>query len=78
MQDSHLMRPILRIGSSLKDLRDMPEDVKSDFGRSLREIQKGRDPGNIKLLKHLSVTGISEIRLDEKYGIFRCVYTVEF
>lgn len=37
------LRPILWIGSSLKDLRGMPEEVKKEFGHSLREIQKGRD-----------------------------------
>lgn len=56
----------------------MPEDVKKEFGHSLREIQKGRDPGNIKLLKHLKATGIYEIVVDERGGTFRTIYTVEF
>ena len=72
------MRPILWIASSLKDMRDMPEEVKKEFGHSLREIQKGRDPGNIKALKHLGETGILEIIVYEKGGTFRTVYTVEF
>jgi phage-related protein len=72
------MRPLLWIGPSLKNLRDMPEDVKKEFGHSLREIQKGRDPGNIKPLKHLGETGILEIIVDDRAGTFRTVYTVEF
>lgn len=60
MPEIHSKRPILWIGSSLKDLREMPEGVKKEFGHSLREIQKGRDPGNIKPLRHVA-TGILEI-----------------
>lgn len=78
MKDSHPLRPILWIASSLKDLQDMPEGVKKEFGHSLREIQKGRDPGNIKPLKHLGENGILEIRVFEKEGTFRTVYTLEF
>lgn len=78
MRDSHPMKPVVWIGSSLRDLRDMPEDVQSDVGHSLREVQKGRDPGNIRHLRHLGETGVSEIKLEEKNGTFRCVYTVEF
>jgi phage-related protein len=78
MKDTHSLRPILWIGSSLKDLKDMPEEVKKEFGHSLREIQKGRNPGNIKPLKHLGETGVLEIVVDERGGTFRTVYTIEF
>lgn len=78
MKDNHPMRPILWIASSLKDMRDMPDEVKTEFGHSLREIQKGRDPGNIKPLKHLGETGVLEIIVDERGGTFRTMYTVEF
>lgn len=78
MHDHHSMKPILWIGSSLDDLRKMPEEVKKEFGHSLREIQKGRDPGNIKPLRHLGVSGIFEISVDEREGTFRTVYTIEF
>lgn len=78
MHDLHPMRPVLWIGSSKKDLMGFPEDVRSEFGHSLREIQKGRDPGNTKSLRHLGVTGVSEIVIDDKEGTFRGVYTVEF
>ena len=78
MRNIHPMKPILWIGSSQKDLREMPTNVKKEFGHSLREIQKGRNPGNIKPLKHLGESGISEIVVDEREGTFRTVYTVEF
>lgn len=78
IKDTRSLTPLLWIGSSLRDLKEMPEEVKKEFGHSLREIQKGRNPGNIKPLKHLGQPGISEIVVDEKEGTFRTVYTVEF
>ena len=74
---SHL-KPILWIGSSKKDLKEMPEDVQSDIGHSLRDVQKGKDPGNVKILRHLGANGIWEVRTDDVGGTFRAVYTVKF
>jgi phage-related protein len=76
MRNVHPMKPVLWIGSS--KLREMPEEVQSEVGHSLREIQKGKNPGNTKPLKHLGVSGISEIVVNERQGTFRTVYTVEF
>lgn len=55
----------------------MPLEVQKDIGHSLRELQKGKDPGNAKPLKHLHEP-ISEIVVDERAGTFRALYTVEF
>jgi len=76
MFDARPMRPILWIGSSKKDLKEMPVGVQKEIGHSLREIQKGKDPGNIKPLKHLHEP-ISEVVVDEREGTFRAAYTVE-
>jgi phage-related protein len=78
MENVRPIKPIFWVGSSLEDLKKMPEAVRKEVGHSLREIQKGRNPGNIKLLRHLGETGISEIVVDERGGTFRAVYTVEF
>lgn len=78
MRDIHPMKPVHWIGSSKKDLVAMPEEVRSEFGHSLREIQKSKDPGNIKPLKHLNESGVSEIVVNDRGGTFRTVYTVEF
>lgn len=77
MSDTYPMRPILWIGSSKKDLKELPTRVQKEIGHALREIQKGRDPGNAKPLKHLHEP-ISEVTVDEGEGTFRAVYTVEF
>ncbi len=75
MRDKTILKPILWIASSLKDLKEMPEDVKKEFGHALRDIQKGRDPGNIKPLRHLA--GILEIVVDDRQGTFGTIYTVQ-
>lgn len=72
------MRPILWVGSSLKDMKGMPEEVRKEFGHALREVQKKRDPGNTKPLKYLGENGVSEIIAHSRGGTFRMVYTVEF
>jgi phage-related protein len=78
LRKTYPLRPILWIGSSLKDLREMPDSVKKEFGHSLRELQKGRAPTNIKPLKHLSEVGVFEIIVDEKSGTYRAMYTIQF
>lgn len=55
----------------------MPLEAQKEIGHSLREIQKGKDPGNTKPLKYLHEP-IIEIAVDERAGTFRVVYTVEF
>lgn len=77
MKDRVPMKPILWIGSSKKDLIGLPPDVQREFGHSLREIQKARDPGNTKPLKYLDEP-IYEIIVDEREGTFRAAYTAEF
>ncbi|MBS0621086.1 MAG: type II toxin-antitoxin system RelE/ParE family toxin [Verrucomicrobia bacterium] len=78
MRKTESLKPILWIGSSKKDLKAMPEAVIKEFGHALREIQKGRDPGNTKPLKHLPESGVSEILVNEREGTFRTIYTVAF
>ena len=72
MKDTPL-RPVLWIGSSLKDLKSMPVNVQKELGHSIRDLQKKRDPGNTKSLKHLGETGVSEIMVDEREGTFRTI-----
>lgn len=77
MSDTVLLKPILWISSSKKDLKEMPIEVQKEIGHSLREIQKGKDPGNVKPLRLLPEL-ISEVVADDRAGTFRAVYTVEF
>lgn len=55
----------------------MPLEVQKEMGHALRDIQKGKDPGNTKVLRHLDEP-IREIVVDERAGTFRGVYTLLF
>ena len=47
------MKALHWIGSSKKDLLDMPDEVQSEFGHTLYLVQEGDKPDNVKPLKGL-------------------------
>ena len=67
-------RPLIFIGSALKDLRQFPERVRGDVGFELDAVQCGEVPSGAKQLKGLA--GVME--LVERYNTdtYRAVYTV--
>jgi len=68
-------KPIIWIGSSLKDLQDCHEAVKDEVGYALYVAQQGEMPSNAKLLKGLP--GIIEIKTDYNSDAYRTVYAVK-
>ena len=46
------------IGSSQKDIRAFPEEVKADIGYALFEVQKGKKPAAAKPLKGFGGAGV--------------------
>jgi phage-related protein len=69
------IKEVVWIGSSLDDLRDMPEDVQDDTGFILDRVQRGLFHHNIKPLKGLS--GVQEIRIDFDKDTYRTVYALK-
>lgn len=67
------MKPIAFLGDSLAQLRDFPEEARSEAGFQLREVQKGNDPGDWKPLKTVG-PGVREIRIRDEAGAFRVIY----
>jgi phage-related protein len=67
-------RPIIWVGSSLKDLKDLPQEPRRDIGFALSGVQQGEFPPNAKPLKGL--TGVYEIRVDDDGDTYRSVYAV--
>jgi len=63
-------------GSSLKDLRGFPDDVKGNMGYALRLAQKGGKPPNAKPLKGFLGAGVLEVVEDHEGDAYRTVYTV--
>lgn len=75
--DLHL-KPLLWVASSKRDLMDMPQEIRSDFGHGLYEAQLGGYPAIGKTLKGFGSANIVELVLDDEGGTFRTVYTVRF
>lgn len=73
-----MSKVLLWVGSSRKDMREMPEDVKLDFGFALREAQEGKTPGIAKIFKYLGESGVWELVTHDVGGTFRAVYTIKF
>lgn len=65
-------------GSSLKDMRELPEDIRRTFGHALRLAQKGQKHENAKPLKGFGSAGVLEVVESDEDGTYRAVYTVRF
>jgi len=66
------------IGSSRRDIRNFPGEVKEDIGYSLFEIQMGRKPASAKPLKGFGGAGVLEVIENFDGDSVRAVYTLKF
>jgi len=73
-----LLKPVMFVGSSRKDIQEFPEDVKDDIGYALYEAQNGRKPAAAKPLKGFGGAGVLEIIENHSGDTYRAVYTVNF
>lgn len=78
MDEGPEQRPLVWMGSSKRDLMDMPTDVVSDFGFGLYQAQIGKLPDIGKTLKGFGSADIVELKLEFEGDAFRTVYTVQF
>lgn len=72
------LKPLLWIGSSQKDLRAFPEDVKDVMGFALHVAQMGGKHGDAKPLSGFGGAGVLEVVDDYDGDTYRAVYTVRF
>jgi phage-related protein len=66
------------LGSSRKDLREFPDDAKSELGYALFVAQCGGRHRKAKPLSGFGGAGVVEIVVDHRGGAFRTVYAVRF
>ncbi len=66
------------VGSSLRDLRSMPERVRHDFGYALYMAQQGEKPIGAKTLRGFGSAAVQELIENDPGGTYRAVYTVRF
>ena len=71
-------KPIFFIGSSLRDLRAFPVDVKRVLGFAFRQAQQGGTHADAKALKGYGGGSVLEVIADHNSDTFRGVYTVRF
>jgi phage-related protein len=70
-------KPIEWIGSSLKDLRSFPEEVKDLIGVALDIAQQGEKHETTKPLQGFGGAGVLEVIDDFDGDTYRAVYTVK-
>ena len=70
-------KPIYWVGSSLKDLLVLPDEVRKEAGYQLHRVQIGLNPENWKPFQEVG-SGTKEIRIYDKNGAFRIMYVAKF
>lgn len=72
------MKPLFWLGSSLKDLRAFPDEVKEEIGHALQEAQFGLKPLSAKPLQGFGGASVLEVVENFNTDTYRAVYTVRF
>lgn len=76
--DKPRLKPVVWIGSSREDLRDLPGRVQDKVGTALQEVQYGSRPAAVKTLSGFSGASVLEIKVNDDGSTYRAVYTVRF
>jgi phage-related protein len=71
-------KPLHFTGSSLAELRSLPDTVRGAFGRQLLDAQYGDMPATAKPLKGFGGANVLELVEDDRSSTYRAVYTVRF
>ena len=72
------LKPVYWVGSSKKDLMEMPDEVIDVFGFALHLAQSGKKHSQAKVLKGFGGAGVLEVVEDHIGDTYRAVYTVKF
>jgi phage-related protein len=78
MQMGGELKPVRRIGTSLRDLRSFPRPVRIDIGHALFTAQEGKTDPAAKPLKGFGGASVLEIVVSHHGNAWRAVYTVRF
>jgi phage-related protein len=72
------VKSVVWIGSSRRDLKSFPAEVKDVMGYALYQAQAGRKADSAKPLAGFGGAGVLEIVEDHQTDTYRAVYTVKF
>src|SRR5277367_2733236 len=78
MGDDEILKPVVWIGTSQKDIRSFPEAVRRDIGQALYAAQQGMTDPAAKPLKGFGGHSVMEIVAPFDGNTWRGVYTVRF
>lgn len=70
------MKELVFKGTSLKDLKEFPSDVKANAGYQLHKVQTGEEPSDWKPMETIG-SGVKEIRLTDG-DQHRVIYLAKF
>ena len=71
-------KPLEWIGSSHRDLMELPTNVRRFFGYALSLAQAGDQHETTKVLKNFGSAGVLAVVENDAGGTYRAVYTVKF
>jgi phage-related protein len=71
-------KPVRWVGTSLRDLRSSPREVRIDIGHALFAAQEGEVDPAAKPLKGFGGASVLEIVASHRGNAWRAVYTVRF
>ncbi len=78
MNTEDVPKPVFGVGSSHKDLQELPPKVRKTFGFALWQAQIGRTHQAAKPLKGFGGAGVLEVVEDHDGSTYQAVYTVRF
>jgi phage-related protein len=71
-------KALVWVGSSRRDMRAMPRQIRRSFGIALFAVQLGETPPIAKALKGFGGAGVLELIEDDANGTYRAIYTVRY
>jgi|SRR5450755_3859675 phage-related protein len=78
MTDEPPLKPVIWVGTSLKDLREFPAPVQDVMGYALYLAQGGGKHPDAKVLSGFGGGGVVEAIKDYRGDTFRTVYTLKY
>jgi len=71
-------RPLIWMGSSRRDLRGFPRQVRRGIGQALYAAQQGETDPSVKPLRGFGGGSVVEVVADHEGNTWRAVYTVRY
>jgi phage-related protein len=78
MTDDPPHKPVIWVGTSLKDLREFPALVQDHIGYALYVAQRGDKHQDAKVMSGFGGAGVVEVIKDHRGDTFRAVYTLKY